>query len=154
MNPLTLDALLAYLHILAIFLTGFFLLLEWIRCREPVTPNRARLLFRMDLAYFLAAMAALGTGFLRVFYGVKGAGFYFSNPVFHAKLGVFILIAILSVPVTLAYRRWNRALRHEEVSVPAREIRRVRVLLLAEMVLLALLPALAVMMAREISLFY
>jgi putative membrane protein len=146
-----LDALLAYLHFVAIFLTGFFLLLEWIRCREPVTPNRARLLFRMDLAYFLAALAALGTGFLRVFYGAKGSAFYFSNPVFHAKVGVFLLVAVLSIPVTLAYMRWNKTFRNGGASIPGREIRNVRILLWTELVLLALLPALAVLMARGIS---
>jgi putative membrane protein len=144
------DALLAYLHYLAIFLTAFFLMLEWVRCREPVEARRARVLFRVDLGYFLSALAALATGLLRVFHGAKGPAFYLSNPVFHAKLGAYILIAVLSVPVTLAFRRWNRALRGDEVSVPAREIRRVRALLLAQILLLALLPALAVLMARGV----
>jgi len=71
------DALLAYLHYAAIFLTGFFLLLEWIRCREPVTPNRVRLLVKMDGAYGASAVAALATGFLRGFSGAKGSSFYF-----------------------------------------------------------------------------
>lgn len=145
------DALLAYAHFVSIFLTGLFLVLEWIRCREPVALPRARLLQRMDGAYAAAALAVLATGLLRAFYGSKGAAFYFGNPVFHAKLGVYLLVAALSVPVTLAFRRWARALRHDETSVPAREIRRVRGYLLAELVLLALLPALAVMMARGIG---
>jgi putative membrane protein len=150
MNLLTLDALLAYLHILAIFLTGFFLLLEWIRCREPIALNRARLLVKMDGAYALSALSALATGLLRVFYGVKGSAFYLENPVFYAKVGVFLFVAALSIPVTLAYFRWRKDMdkAHGEVTVPSREVRRVRALLLAEIVLLALLPALAVMMAR------
>ncbi len=143
-----LDALLAYAHYVAIFGVGFFLLLEWIRCREPVVQNRARLLFRVDLGYFASAMAALATGFLRAFFGAKGAEFYFSNLAFLAKLGVFILIALLSIPVTLAYMRWNRTLRSGDGVVEAREIRRVRLFLHAEIALLALLPALAVLMAR------
>src|SRR5690606_4454342 len=85
------DALLAYAHFVSIFLTGLFLVLEWIRCREPVEAPRARLLARMDVAYFVAALAALATGLLRAVYGDKGAAFYFSNPVFHAKLGAYVL---------------------------------------------------------------
>ena len=150
-----LDAFLALAHYVSIFLTGFFLLLEWIRCREPVTPNRVRLLAKMDGAYGAAAVAALATGFLRVFYGAKGSAFYFSNPVFHAKLGVYIVVALLSIPVTVAFFRWRKALarEHGDMVVPAREIRRVRAYLLAEIILLALLPVLAVLMARGINVF-
>lgn len=143
-----LDALLAYLHFVSIFATGFFLLLKWVRCREPVAGNRARVLFRVDLAYFVSAMAALATGFSRAFFGAKGAEFYFSNAAFLVKLGLFVAIAILSVPVTLAYMRWNKVLRSGDGVVEAREIRRARRFLLAEIVLLALLPAFAALMAR------
>jgi putative membrane protein len=146
-----LDALLAYLHFAAVFATGFFLLLEWVRCREPVTQNRARLLLRMDLAYFLSAMAVLTTGFLRVFLGAKGSAFYFSNPVFWAKLGLFALVAALSIPVTIAYARWNKTVRWGDGVVPAGEVRRARAFLWTEIVLLAALPALAVLMARGLG---
>jgi putative membrane protein len=148
-----LDAVLAYLHILAIFLTGFFLLLEWVRCREPFALNRARLLVKVDAGYAVAALSALATGLLRVFYGVKGSAFYLDNPVFYAKVGVFLLVAALSIPVTRAFFRWKKDLEknHGEVTVPAREVRRVRVFLLLEIMLLALIPALAVLMARGIG---
>jgi putative membrane protein len=147
------DALLAFAHYLSIFATAFFLLLEWVRCREPVTLNRARLLAKMDGFYGAAALAALATGFARVFYGAKGSSFYFANPVFNVKLGVYIVVALLSIPVTVAFFRWRKALsrEHGEVTVPARAIRRVRALLLAEILLLALLPLLAVLMARGIG---
>jgi putative membrane protein len=146
-----LDALLAYAHFAAIFATGFFLFLEWIRCREPVEPRRARVLLRVDIAYFVSALAALATGLLRAFFGVKEPAFYFSNPVFHAKLGVFVLVAALSVPVTLAYRRWDKTLRSGDGVVPAGEVRRVRAFLWIEVALLAVLPALAVLMARGVG---
>jgi putative membrane protein len=101
-----LDAFLAWSHYLAIFGTGFFLLLEWIRCREPVTQNRANLLVKMDGMYALAAMSALATGLLRVFYGAKGSAFYIDNPVFYVKVGVYLAVALLSIPVTVAFFGW------------------------------------------------
>lgn len=146
-----LDATLAYAHFAAIFLTGFFLLLEWVRCREPVDPRRAHVLLRVDVGYFVSAMVALATGLSRVFWGAKGPAFYLANPVFHAKVGVFLLIAALSIPVTLAYLRWNRVLRSGDGVVPSGEVRRVRALLWAEIFLLAVLPALAVLMARGVG---
>lgn len=147
-----LDAILAWAHYLSIFATAFFLLLEWIRCREPVSLNRARLLVKMDGLYGLFAMLTLATGFGRVFYGAKGSSFYFGNPVFHTKLGVYIVVALLSIPVTIAFFRWRKNLSRTQgdVTVPTRDIRRVRAFLLAEIVLLALIPLLAVLMARGI----
>ncbi len=145
-----LDAFLAWLHYAAIFATAFFLLLEWIRCREPVARNRARLLAKMDGAFGMAALLALGSGFLRMFYGSKGVAFYWSNPVFHAKLALYVLVALLSIPVTIAIFRWKKVLEreHGEVTIPVREIRRVRVFLALELAVLACLPVLAVLMAR------
>lgn len=148
------DAVLAWAHYMSIFATAFLLVLEWIRCREPFALNRARLLVAMDGAYGLSAMAALGTGLLRVFYGTKGSAFYLENPVFHAKVGVYVLVALLSIPVTIAFFRWRKMLANApgDVTVPARDVRRVRVLLTLEIILLALLPVLAVLMARGFGL--
>jgi putative membrane protein len=147
-----LDAVLAYLHYLAIFLTAFFLLLEWTRCRVPVDDRRARVLRRNDLAYGLSAMAALATGLLRLFYGVKGPAFYLANPAFHAKLGLYILVALLSIGPTLAYRRWSRGFAaNAGYAVAESAVRRVRVFLLLQILLLLLIPAMAVMMARGLG---
>jgi len=145
-----LDAFLAWAHYLSIFATGFFLLLEWVRCREPVALNRAMLLVKMDGAYGLSALSAAGTGLLRAFYGAKGSAFYLDNPLFYVKIGVYLAVALISIPVTIAFFRWKKNLTRTQGDgfIPVKEIRRVRAFLLAEIVLLALLPAIAVLMAR------
>jgi putative membrane protein len=147
-----LDALLAYLHFVAVFFTGLFLALEWIRCRAGMDSHRVLVLFRNDLGYFLAAMVALASGLGRVFYGVKGPAYYFANPVFLAKIALFLLVALLSIPVTLAYRRWKKGF-HEQAgyAVPEKEVFRARGFLLAQLLALAVLPVLAVLMARGIG---
>lgn len=144
-----LDAVLAYLHYLAIFSTAFFLLLEWTRCRVPIDDRRARVLFRNDFAYFASAMAALATGLLRLFYGVKGPAFYLSNPAFHAKLTLYVLVAVLSMVPTFAFRRWNKGFAaNPGYAVSEREVRRVRLFLGLQIAVLLLIPAAAVLMAR------
>ena len=144
-----LDALLAYLHYIAIFSTAFFLLLEWTRCRIPVDDRRALVLARNDMAYGMSAMLALGTGLLRLFYGVNGTAFYLSNPAFHAKMTLYILVALLSIGPTVAYRRWSKGFAaNPGYAVSARELGRVRLMLGAQILLLLLIPAMAVMMAR------
>jgi putative membrane protein len=145
-----LDAFLAWLHYVSIFATAFFLLLEWVRCREPIALNRSRLLVKMDAAYALSALSALGSGLLRLFYGAKGSAFYLDNPIFYVKVGVYLVVALLSIPVTVSFFRWKKSLEkaHGEVTVPTSDIRFVRGFLLAELIVLALLPVLAVLMAR------
>lgn len=149
-----LDAVLAYLHYLAIFLTAFFLMLEWTRCRIPVDDRRAAVLSRNDMAYGLSAMAALATGLLRLFYGVKGPAFYLANPAFHAKLGLYVAVALLSIGPTVAYRRWKkRFAENAGYAVSERAVARVRAFLLLQILLLLLIPVMAVMMARGLRFF-
>ena len=56
---MVLDALLAYLHFSAIFVLFAFLTVQAVMLRRPLDEPRIRLLGRMDLWYFGAAMAAL-----------------------------------------------------------------------------------------------
>lgn len=45
----------------------------------------------------------IGTGLLRIATPLKGAAFYSRNPVFWAKMGLFGLVALLSVLPTMHY---------------------------------------------------
>ena len=71
-----LDAILAYLHFIAIFILFAFLTVQLILLGRPLDARSVRLLGRMDLWYFGAAIAALATGFLRLGLGAKGGDFY------------------------------------------------------------------------------
>src|SRR6478735_6373898 len=101
------DAFLAFFHFLAIFLLVTLLAAEAVVLRPGMTPAIVRRLSLYDLLYFLSAMVVLATGLLRLFYGAKGVDFYLHNPWFHAKMTVFVLIALCSLPPTLAIARWR-----------------------------------------------
>ncbi len=149
---MVLDALLAFFHFAAIFFTVAFLTVSMALCRAPVTTATALRLSRIDVIYFLAAMAALLTGVLRLTLGVKGSAFYLHNPVFFAKIGVFVLIGALSAVPTMRFLRWKKAI-HKDSSyiVPDADVALVRKFLHAQLILLLLLPLLAVFMARGIG---
>lgn len=145
------DALLAFFHYLAIFALITFLTAEAVVLRPGITPAAVRRVGIYDLLYFLAAMAALGTGLLRLFQGAKGVDFYLPNPWFHAKMTVFVLIALCSVPPTMRFRRWRRQVAGQAAFVPADdELKAARRWVLLEAHLLILLPLCAAMMARGI----
>jgi len=147
------DALLAFLHFTAIFALITFLAAEAVVLRPGLTPATLRRLSTYDLLYFLCAMLVLASGLLRLFYGAKGAGFYLSNPWFHAKMTVFVVIALCSLPPTRTFSRWRKRVRSEPDFLPAAaELKSARRWVMIEAHLLILLPLCAVMMARGIGL--
>ena len=147
-----LDAILAYLHFTAIFLLFGFLTAETMLIRRPLDAASARLLGRVDLWYFGAAMLVLLTGFLRLGLGAKGADFYLSSWPIYVKIGLFLLVAMLSVYPTMAFLRWRK---HAEAdaswSVPEPERAKYRKLVMAEVHIAALIPLFAVIMARGLG---
>ena len=146
---LWLDAILAYLHFVAIFTLVWFLAKEWTLLRAPVDALDFKRIGNADLGFGLAAVAVLVTGALRVFYGAKGTAFYLHNPVFHVKVALFVLVGLVSIAPTLAFLRWRRAWTADAAfRITPHEYARVRRFILIELHLIALIPIAAVMMAR------
>jgi len=147
-----LDALLAFLHYTAIFMLFGFLVAEALAFRANLDERMIRLLGRIDLWYFGSAIAALVTGFLRLVFGAKGPDFYLNAWPIYVKIGLFLVIAIVSVRPTLTFVRWRRALDHDlNWQVPDAERLQVRRFIMAQLHLAALLPLIAVIMARGLG---
>lgn len=143
------DAALAYFHYLSIFALVALLFAELLLLRPALIGGAGLLLARIDVAFGIASGAVLGSGLLRAIYGSKGLAFYLQNPVFHAKVTLFVIVGILSIWPTLMCIRWRRnLLRDAAYVVPAAEIRRARRFVMIELHLLLLLPLLAVLMSR------
>ena len=145
------EPLLAYLHYLSIILTGGFLVGELVVCRPEITPEQRRRLPGIDVVFFVAALLALATGLLRLFFYAKGVSFYVGNPFFWVKMALYVIIAAMSIAPTRAFGRWKRALDAGGAPPTAPEIAGVRRLLHIELGLLALMPLVAVLMARGIG---
>jgi putative membrane protein len=146
------ESLFAYLHFLSMLTLAGLLAAEFFLCNEHLQPGHVRLLVRIDIGYLVAALAALATGVVRLAAFGKGAGFYLGNPLLYVKLALFIAIGLISVVPTLQFLRWNRALRAGETRVlSGQDIERLRRLIALELLLLALMPLAAVLMARGIS---
>ena len=149
---LWLDALIAYLHFIAIFILFAFLSVEVILIAGTLDARTLRLLQNMDRWYFGAVLAVLVTGLLRLALGAKGADFYLESWPVYVKLGLFLVVGMISVYPTLAYIRWRRALDHDGAwQVPGDEQRRMRRLVMIEIHLAALIPVFAVIMSRGLG---
>lgn len=143
------DAILAYLHFAAIFTMIWFLAKEWTLLRAGAASLDVPRLANADAGYGLLAVLVLLTGAARAVFGLKGWSFYAHNPAFHAKVGLFVLVGLLSVVPTLAFLRWRRAWRADPSwRVPEAQWRRARRFVMIELHLIALIPLAAVVMAR------
>jgi putative membrane protein len=145
------EPLVAYLHYLAIVLIAGFLVAEMVVCRPSLAAEHVRLLPRLDIVFFAGALLALATGLLRLFYYAKGVGFYLPNPFFVVKMALYVVIAILSIKPTVSFLRWRQRFVESGALPPPAEIATARRLIHLEVALLALMPLMAVLMARGIG---
>lgn len=146
---MTLEAILAYLHFIAILTLVVFLSSEAALCRmEWMNAKVVERLAKVDMVYGIASGAVLLTGVARTWWGVKGTAWYWTNPLLHTKLALFIVIGLLSIKPTLMYARWRKDLRASGALPAQDEVRRARKFVMIQAHLLVLIPLAAVFLAR------
>jgi putative membrane protein len=143
------DYLFRYGHYLGFLVLFASLVAEHLLTARSITGRQARTLARIDAIYGLSAVLVIVTGILMVCgYGFgKGTDFYLKNGVFHAKVTLFALVALLSLRPTLFFLRHRRAADDAAISVPRSIIMLQRVQLL----LLLVLPLLGLLLARGVG---
>lgn len=146
------DALLAYAHYFAVFCLVGLLAVELAWCTADAAPARLQRLKTVDGLYGMAAMLVLGTGAARVWMGAKGSAFYLDNPVFYAKVALFLVVGMMSAYPTVQFFRWAAAIDGNRQFTPGPQaVARVRTLLKLQVTGIACLPLLAVLMARGVG---
>jgi putative membrane protein len=148
-NFLLLDLSLAIVHHLLIFSLAGVLAFEIGAIRPEISRSDIHRLARIDLWYGILAGALIIVGFSRAIFAAKGWAYYSINIFFYAKMGTFLCVALLSIPPTIAFIRWRRALAANPDFLPRQaEVDRVRRFLLLEAALFPLIAAFAALMAR------
>ena len=146
---MTLEAILAYLHVLAILTMVVFISSEAALCRvEWLNKAVVERLARIDMVYGIAAVTVLATGIARTVWGVKGSAWYWTNPLLHLKLTLFIVIGLISIFPTVTYLRWRKTLRASGTLPAEADVRKTRKLVMIQAHLLVLIPLAAVFLAR------
>jgi putative membrane protein len=146
---MTLEALLAYAHFLAILTLVVFISSEAALCRiEWMNAKVVERLAAVDRIYGFAAGAVLLTGLARTWWGIKGASWYWHQPLLHLKLGLFIVVALMSIQPTLMFIRWRKTLRAGG-GLPAEvEVKTARRWVMIQAHIVAVIPLAAVFLAR------
>ncbi len=109
--------LLAATHLLAL---GIGLGAVWTRARalRGIVDNAAiRRAFAADAWWGIAAVLWLATGLTRLLAGTeKSVAYYVRNPLFHLKMGLFVLVLLLEIWPMITLIRWRRALGRNQTA--------------------------------------
>ena len=145
-------SLVAFAHFIAVFGIVGTLVFEWLTFSAKPTLQEARRLAMADRWYGISAGVLLAAGFARAVYFEKGWAYYQHNPVFHAKIGLFLAMGLLSILPTVRFIRWGKELKAGQAPVvtPA-QFQSVRLTLRLQMVLLAVVALCASLMAHGIG---
>ena len=146
---MTLDAILQFLHISAILALVVFITSEAAICRpEWMNADIVERLVRVDRIYGIAALSVLATGLVRVYFGTKGADWYWHNWLLHVKLTLFIVTALISIKPTLHFLRWRKDLRATGALPSTEDVRKARKLVMLQAHIIPIIPLAAAFLAR------
>ena len=145
---MTIEILLRYVHFISIFTIVGALVSEHLLLKKSLSRSEVGRLAKIDGVYGLAVLILLAVG-LTLWLGAYGkpTEFYSSNPLFHTKLTLFIVIGILSIYPTVFFIKNKNGEQEENIKVPNIIFWMVRL----ELLLLFVIPILAGLMAKGIG---
>ncbi|HVX77378.1 MAG TPA: DUF2214 family protein [Bradyrhizobium sp.] len=138
----------AWLHYVSIMLMIASLLGEHLTLKQELAMAQARTIQRLDIIYGGSATVVLITGVMRMFLE-KGVAYYNQHIGVHILVGIFVLVALLSIYPTVIFLRWRSDTRSGKGQQLTRgQYRNMQMIIRAEMALLLLAPFFATWMAH------
>ncbi|WP_158969554.1 DUF2214 family protein [Paraglaciecola sp. L3A3] len=142
------EILVRYCHFIGIIVLAGTLVAKHMMLTGELNLAQMQKIARIDRVYGLSALIVLLAG-LTLWFGVgKPAEFYAKNWVFHLKVSLFIVMALLSIYPTIYINKICRA-KQKLVNVPKSIINTVRL----ELTCLVIIPLSAVYMAKGYGLY-
>jgi putative membrane protein len=143
------EALFSFLHLSAILGWVVFASSQAALCRADwLNAAVVRRLGRLDAILWLATAAVLLSGLARTVWGMKGAAWYWHQPLLWLKLALLACVILLMVSTTRRLRRWRVQWAADGALPPAAEVRAVRLRVMWATHLVAVIPLAAVLLAR------
>lgn len=137
------EILLRYLHFISIFTVVSSVVAEYLLLQPQMSRSQISRLAKIDAVYGLAAILVVGAG-LTLWFGLgKPAEYYSHNWIFWTKVGLFTLVGLLSIYPSIFFARQRKGDPAEWIAIPER----IRWIVRLELLLLALIPLLATLMA-------
>lgn len=143
------EVIIPYLHYIGIMALMGSLISEHLILKANMGSEQIKSLAGIDLVYGLSAILVLVTGLLRWFiYGKFGSDYYLSNPLFHTKLTLFVILAVLSIFPTLKFLKWRRQVKSgHDPDITEKAVKRLLMFIRFELLIMIVIPLLAVLLA-------
>ena len=141
------EALVRYLHFISIFALVSSVVAEHLLLKDSMNRKEIRRMSIVDGVYGVGAVLAVVAGLLLWFAVGKPAEFYTQNWIFHTKVGLAILMGLVSIYPTVFFMKNRKGEPQEQVAIPSGIKWSIRV----ELLLILIIPLLAVLMARGIG---
>lgn len=149
-RTMTLEILIRYFHFITIIGMFSAIVVEHLLLKDTMTVRELKRMATIDGIYGLLAILLVAAG-LTLWFGVgKPAEFYTKNWIFHTKVTVVIIVALLSIIPTVFFLKNRKGEDLEQaVAVP----KRIKMIIRLELLLLLIVPLLATLMAKGIGYF-
>ena len=138
-----------YIHILGIMILMGSLIAEYLIAKIKITKESIRMLSIANSIFLISLVVILISGLFRWFIFGKGNDFYMTNPFFHTKLTLYIILAILAFFPGGKIKKWKNQLNHDSsFQIAEKEVKSLFLLFRIEFLLMIIIPLLAVLVAR------
>jgi putative membrane protein len=144
-----LDLVLAIIHHLLAFGLAAVLAAEFVLVTPRMSIIELHKAAAVDRFYGVMAALIVVIGFARAIFAAKGWEYYSINVFFWAKIVAFVLVGLLSVLPTMRLVAWKNAENRSPGTMPTpADISALRRYLKLEVLVFALIPVFAALMAR------
>ncbi len=133
-----------YFHYLAIFGVVSSVVAEHLLIKQQMTRQEIKRVSIIDGVYGVSAIMVLAMGMLMWFVVGKPATYYSANWIFHLKVGLFVLVGLLSIVPTVFLLKNRKGDQQEVLVIP----KSMKMIIRLELLLLFLIPLLATLMAQ------
>ncbi|WP_420318230.1 DUF2214 family protein [Ekhidna sp.] len=142
-----------YVHLIFIVTIFCCLTAEIIILKKNLSAKSLKILSQVDGIYGLAAIMVVGTGLLNWFIFGKGSSYYSSNLIFLIKVGLFIIVGLLSIYPTVMIARAKKSARILDLKdIEITNERKIKRFIFFELIIMGCIPLLAELMANGIDL--
>ncbi len=144
------EILVRYFHFISIFTMISAVVAEHLLLKKQLTRKEIKRLSIIDGIYGISAILVVAMG-LTLWFGVgKPAEVYSKNWIFHLKVGLFILMALLSIYPTVFFLKNRKGASPEEVVTLPDSI---KWMIRLELLLVVVISLCATLMAKGIGFF-
>lgn len=132
-----------YIHFIGIMALAGCLVMQHLLIKNENKIEELKKIAFIDIIYGISAALTLIAGLALWLFVGKDSSFYLQNGVFHAKLTLFIVIALLSIYPTMFY------LKNKKKDVAVIKMPKVIIMLVrTQLAILFIMPLLGVLIAR------